>query len=47
VADGEGYNSEKDVAEGKIESQMLQEQQTIVIEVSLLCFSYLEEYQTQ
>jgi len=26
VADGEGYNSEKDVAEGEMESQMPQEQ---------------------
>jgi len=46
-ADGEEEDSEEDVAEGKRESQMPQERQTIVIDVSLLCFSYLEEYQTQ
>jgi len=40
-------DSEEDVAEGERESQMPQEWQTIVIDVSLLCFSYLEEYQTQ
>jgi len=45
--DGEEDDSEEDVAEGERESQMLQERQTIVIDVSLLCFSYLEEYQTQ
>jgi len=46
-ADGEEEDSEEDVAEGEPESQMPQEWQTIVIDVSLLCFSYLEEYQTQ
>jgi len=46
-ADGEEDDSEEDVAEGERESQMPQERQTIVIDVSLLCFSYLEEYQTQ
>jgi len=46
-ADGEEDDSKEDVAEGEWESQMPQEQQTIVIDVSLLCFSYLEEYQTQ
>jgi len=46
-ADGEEDDSEQDVAEGERESQMPQEWQTIVIDVSLLCFSYLEEYQTQ
>jgi len=46
-ADGEADDSEKHVAEGERESQMPLERQTIVIDVSLLCFSYLEEYQTQ
>jgi len=46
-ADGEEDDSKEDVAEGARESQMPQERQTIVIDVSLLCFSYLEEYQTQ
>jgi len=46
-ADGDEDDSEEDVAEGERESQMPQERQTIVITVSLLCFSYLEEYQTQ
>jgi len=46
-ADGEEDDSEEDVAEGERESQMPQERQTIVIDVSLLCFSYLEEYQSQ
>jgi len=46
-ADGEEDDSEEDVVEGEGESQMHQERQTIVIDVSLLCFSYLEEYQTQ
>jgi len=45
--DGEEDDSEEDVAEGERESQMPQERQTIVIDVSLLCFSYVEEYQTQ
>ena len=45
--DGEEDDSEEDVAEGQRESQMPQKRQTIVIDVSLLCFSYLEEYQTQ
>jgi len=44
--DGEEDDSEEDVAEGERESQIPQERQTIVIDVSLLCFSYLEEYQT-
>jgi len=46
-AEGEEDDSEEDVAEGERESQMPQERQTIVIDVSLLCFRYLEEYQTQ
>jgi len=46
-AHGEEDDSEEDVAEGEQESQMPQERQTIVIDVGLLCFSYLEEYQTQ
>jgi len=46
-ADGEEDDSEEDVTEGERESQMPQERQTIVIDVSLVCFSYLEEYQTQ
>ena len=46
-AEGEEEVSEEDVAEGERESQMPQERQTIVIDVSLLCFSYVEEYQTQ
>jgi len=46
-ADGQEDDSEEDVAEGERESQMPQERQTIVIDVSLLCFSSLEEYQTQ
>jgi len=46
-ADGEEDDGEEDVAEGERESQMPQERQTIVIDISLLCFSYLEEYQTQ
>jgi len=46
-ADGEEDDSEEDVAEGEPESEMPQVRQTIVIDVSLLCFSYLEEYQTQ
>jgi len=46
-ADDEEEDSEVDVAEGEWESQMPQEWQTIVIDVSLLCFSYLEEYLTQ
>jgi len=46
-AEGEEDDTEEDVAEGKRESQMPQEWQTIVVDVSLLCFSYLEEYQTQ
>ena len=45
--DGEEDDSEDDVAEDKWESQMPQERETIVIDVSLLCFSYLEEYPTQ
>jgi len=44
--DSEEDDSEEDVAEGERESQIPQERQTIVIDVSLLCFSYLEEYQT-
>ena len=40
-------NIERDVAEGDGESQMPQEQQASVINVGLLCFRYLEEYQTQ
>ena len=40
-------DSEEDVMEGERESQMPQERQTIVIDVSLLCFSYIEEYPTQ
>jgi len=46
-ADGEEDDSKEDVVEGARESQMPQERQTIVIDVSLLCFSYLEQYQTQ
>jgi len=46
-ADGEEDDSEDDVAEGELDSQMPQERQTIVIDISLLCFSYLEDYQTQ
>jgi len=46
-ADGEEDNSLENLAEGEWESQMPQERQTIVIDVSLLSFSYLEEYQTQ
>jgi len=46
-AEGEEDNSEDDVAEGDQESQMPQERQTIVIDVSSLCFGYLEEYQTE
>ena len=46
-ADGEEDDSEGDVTEGERESHMPQERQTIVIDVSLLCFSYPEEYQTQ
>jgi len=46
-ADGEEDDSDEDMAEGERESQMPQERQTIVIDLSLLCFSYLEEYQTQ
>jgi len=46
-AEGEEDDSEEDLAEGKRDSQMPQERQTIVIDVGLLCFSYLEEYQTQ
>jgi len=50
--DDEGAHSEEDdsaedVVERECELQMPQERQTIVIDVSLLCFSYLEEYQTQ
>jgi len=41
--DGEEDNSEEDVAEGERESQMPQDRQTIVIDVSLLCFGYLAE----
>jgi len=46
-ADGQVDNSEENVAEGERKSHMPQERQTNVIDVSLLCFSYLEEYQTQ
>jgi len=46
-AGGEEDNSEEAVAEGDRKSQMPQERQTILMDVSLLCFSYLEEYQTQ
>jgi len=46
-ADGEEDDSEEDVAERERESQMPQERQTIVLDVSLLCCSYIEEYQTQ
>jgi len=46
-ADGKEADSDQHVAEGEWESQMPQERQTIVIDVSLLCLSYLEEYQTQ
>jgi len=35
------------MADSEWESQILQEGQTIVIDVSVLCFSYLEEYQIQ
>jgi len=45
--DGEEDDSEDDVAADKSESQMPQERETIVIDVSLLCFSYFEEYPTQ
>jgi len=45
--DDEEDDSDEDVAEGERESQMPQKRQTIVIDVSLLCFSYLEEYQRQ
>jgi len=47
VADGEEDDSEEDVAEGEPKSQMPQERPTIAIDVSLLCFGYLEEYQSQ
>jgi len=46
-ADGEDDDSKENVVEGERESQMPPERQTIVIDVSLLCFSYLEEYQIQ
>jgi len=35
------------MAESKWESQIPQERQTMVINVSVLCFSYVEEYETQ
>jgi len=46
-ADGEEHDSEEDVAEGEKESPMPPAWQTIVIDVGLLCLSYLEEYTTQ
>jgi len=46
-SDGKEDDSEQDVAAGERESEMPQERQTIVIDISLLSFSYLEEYQTQ
>jgi len=45
--DGGEDEGEEDIAESERESQMPQEEQTIVIDVSVLCFSNLEEYQTQ
>ena len=46
-AEGTEDYSEEDVAEGELESEMPQERETIVIKVGLLCFSYLEGYQSQ
>jgi len=46
-ADGEDDDSQEDVADGERESHMPQERHTIVIDIGLLCFGYLEEYQTQ
>jgi len=46
-AGGEENDREADVLEGQGESAMPQDRQTIVINLSLLCFSYLEEYHTQ
>jgi len=39
--------AEEDMAGNKRESQMSQKWQTIVNDVGVLCFSYLEEYPTQ
>jgi len=46
-ADGEEDNSVENLDKGEPESQIPQERQTIVIDVSLLSVSYLEEYQSQ
>ena len=46
-ADCEEDDSEEDVAEGERQSQMPPEHQIIVIDVSLLYYSYLEEYQAR
>jgi len=45
--DGAEAKGEEDVAESEQESQMLQEWETMVIDISVSCFSYLEQYQTQ
>jgi len=42
----QGEDHQEDVAESKPKSLMPQEWQTIVINVGLLCFSYLVEYKT-
>jgi len=46
-AGGEENDRQADVLEGQGESAMPQDRPTIVINLSLLCFSYLEEYHTQ
>jgi len=46
-ADGEEDDSKEDVAEGERASEMPHEPHTIVTDLGLLCFRYLEEYQTQ
>jgi len=45
--DGEEDERVEDVVEGEQQSPMPRDRQTIVIDVGLLCFSYLERYQTQ
>ena len=40
-------HGEEEMLESEPESEMPQERQRIVIDLSVLCFSYLEEYQTQ
>jgi len=40
-------DGEDDLAESELESLMPQQRQPIVIDISVLYFSYLEEYQTQ